>query len=138
MPGKCDENVNPLPAQAWPLPTLKTPDCPHTGTIELTIGAITERCNTCTIDESKLKVKHDVSQKGEVQISDAAGNTARGPQKQESLDPAKTITIDCNKLGPVKVDRARANRAQRCTVNSDRSGSNYTGVRSIGPRLLAR
>ena len=139
MPGKCNENVNPLPAQTWPLPVLKTPDCPHTGTIELTIGTITERCNTCTIDESKLKVKQDISQKGEVQIGDSTNSTARGPQKQESLDPAKTTTIDCNKLGPVKVDRARPNRAQRCTVNSDRSSLTHTGsVGSIGPKLMAR
>ena len=139
MGTRCNEDLSREPTQTKQLPTFKTPDCPHESKIELTIGEIKEVCNTCAIDESKLKFRPEMTQKGEVQIGDGASSTAAGPQKQESLDPAKTSTMECNKSGSVKIDRARATRSQRCTVNSDRSSAGGTGpVGSMGGRLQMR
>ena len=128
------------PKQTKQLPSFKKPDCAYTDSLKLPIGAIKEECNTCTIDESKLKHRQTNIQKGEVQITSVSNSSAQGPQKQESVDPSKTTTIECNKSGPVKVDRGRPRRAERCTVNSGRSSSNHgSQLQMIGGRLgLAR
>lgn len=131
------EGEDEVPKQPLQLPLLKKPDCTHSASLNLPVGGIKEECNTCTIDESKLKYRQDFLHKGEIQVSDATNSSAQGPQTQESIDPSKSITIDCNKLGPVKVDRDRRTKSQRCTVNSNRSvdlrPTNY-----IGGRILAR
>ena len=123
-----------VPKQTIQLPSFKIPGCTHSESLKLPVGGIKEECNTCTIDESKLKQRHNNLPKGEVQMSSAANSTAQGPQKQESVDPSKTTTIDCNKLGPVKVDRARGIKQQRCTVSSESSSSGFssTGISVMG------
>lgn len=134
MFSSCDEIE--APKQTLQLPSFKEPNCTHTATLTLPVGGIKEECNTCTIDESKLKYRQNNSQKGEVQISDAANRLYRGPQIWRAADPP--IVIECNKSGSVKIDKGRAIREQRCTVNSERSSSGYTGSRLVGRMLLAR
>jgi len=132
MFSSCTDTRSEYPTQPKQLPALKKPNCTYTDGIELCIGAIKETCNTCNVDESKIKVRHNDVQKGEVSVSDSAG-TSSGPQKEESSGSSKIKNFSCNKTAYVKDNRRHTPSGQlRCTVNSV---SAPNSVRMSGGRL---
>ncbi len=137
MFSSCTPTNEEVPKQTKQLPSFKIPNCAYADSIKLIVGGIKEECNTCSIDESKLKFKKIEIEIGEVQISDASNSSAQGPQKQESVDPANTTSLGCNLSVPFKEGKGRPGKYKKCTVSSNRSsaGNHGSHITMVGSRL---
>ena len=118
-----------VPKQTKVLPQFKIPDCPHSATVKLPVGKIMERCNTIDIDISKLKMRKNNSQKGEVELT--MGEPVRVEAGEVELTMGEPVRVEADQSGNIHINTNNTDGQSTNNSNVIKSTVN-SGVGSMG------